>query len=64
MADHDAKYWAWKYERREAECEELASRLREALAIIAECDSGLVSYREMPVVTRDRIQAFLKAEDA
>lgn len=27
-AEHGRKFWAWKYERREAECEELADRLR------------------------------------
>lgn len=27
-ARHERQFWAWKYERREAECEELADRLR------------------------------------
>jgi len=25
--EHERDFWAWKYERREAECEELATRL-------------------------------------
>jgi len=30
--EHERNFWQWKYERREAECEELAARLGDLLA--------------------------------
>ena len=35
-ARHERNFWSWKYERREAECEELADRLRAKEETISE----------------------------